>query len=122
MRKIIKRFNDYFLLHLNIALFSFTGVFSKLASTAYKENGIFHPLFLLFIFLMILNCGIYAIAWQKIIKRFPLSVAYANRSVYLIWSQLWAVFLFHENLSVQNIIGMVVVFLGVLMVQKYHQP
>lgn len=113
----MKNFTRYLLLHLNIMLFSFTGVFSKLASNAYKEHGIFHPAFFFFLFLMLLNCAVYAVAWQKIIKRFPLSIAYANRSVYLIWSQLWAVFIFHESLSVQNIIGMAVLFIGVLIVQ-----
>lgn len=106
------------MLHLNIMLFSFTGVFSKSASSAYSKNGIFDPFFCLFVFLMLLNCGIYAIAWQKIIRHFDLSIAYANRSVYLIWSQLWAVLLFHESLSIQNIIGMIILFLGVLIVQK----
>ncbi|MCI7814105.1 MAG: EamA-like transporter family protein [Lachnospiraceae bacterium] len=117
----MKKFINYLLLHLNIMLFSFTGVFSKLASNTYKEHGIFHPSFLLFLFLMLLNCGIYALAWQRVIKHFSLSVAYANRSVYLIWSQLWAVLLFHETLSLNNIIGMIILFFGVLTVQKYAQ-
>ena len=47
-------------------------------------------------------------------------VAYANRSVYLIWSQIWAVVIFHENLSINNIIGICIVFLGVMVVQKYE--
>ena len=69
---------------------------------------------------MLLNCFVYAIAWQKVIKKFDLNVAYANRTVYLIWSQIWAVFIFHENLTVTNIIGLLVVFIGVLVVQKYE--
>lgn len=69
---------------------------------------------------MILDCGIYALAWQKVIKKFELSTAYANKSVYLIWSQLWAVLIFHENLSARNIVGMLVVFVGVMVVQKYE--
>lgn len=117
----MKKFANYLLLHLNIMLFSFTGVFSKLASNAYKKNGIFNAALFFFVFLMLFNCAVYALAWQKIIKRFSLSVAYANRSVYLIWSQLWAVFIFHENLSLKNIIGMTILFFGVLTVQKYAQ-
>ena len=54
------------------------------------------------------------------IKKFELSTAYANKSVYLIWSQLWAVLIFHENLSARNIVGMLVVFVGVMVVQKYE--
>ena len=69
---------------------------------------------------MTANCGVYAIAWQKVIKKFSLSTAYANRSVYLIWSQVWAVVIFHESLSVRNIIGLLVVLIGVMVVQKYE--
>ena len=65
-------------------------------------------------------CGIYAIAWQQVIKKFSLSTAYANKSVYLLWSQVWAVIIFHENLSIQNIIGIMVVLVGVWMVQRYE--
>lgn len=69
---------------------------------------------------MLLNCFVYAIAWQKVIKKFDLNVAYANRTVYLIWSQIWAVFIFHESLTVTNMVGLLVVFIGVLVVQKYE--
>lgn len=116
MERIIK----YLPLHANIMLFSFTGIFSKLASTQYRENGLGAPLFYLFLFLMILNCGIYAIAWQKIIKKIQLSTAYAHRSVYLIWSQIWAVLIFREALSWNNIAGMLIVLIGVLVVQRYE--
>ena len=51
-----------------------------------------------------------------VMKKFDLSTAYANKSVYLIWSQLWAVLIFKESLSINNIIGMLVVFLGVMVV------
>ena len=73
-----------------------------------------------FLFLMIANCGIYAIAWQQVIKKFSLSTAYANKSVYLLWSQIWAIAIFHEQLSVQNIIGILIVLFGVWTVQRYE--
>lgn len=111
---------DYIQLHLNILLFSLTSVFSKLASIQYNEHGLKGGLLYVFAFLMIANCGIYAIAWQQVIKKFSLSTAYANKSVYLLWSQIWAVIIFHENLSVQNIIGILVVLAGVWMVQRYE--
>lgn len=109
---------NYIFLHLNILLFSLTSIFSKLASMEYNKNGIYGWKLYLFLFLMLVNCLVYAIAWQKVIKKFDLMVAYANRSVYLIWSQIWAVVIFHENLTVTNIIGICIVFIGVLVVQK----
>ena len=116
----MEKIKDYLLLHLNILLFSFTSVLTKLASIQFNRHGIYDIRLYLCICLMFLNWFIYAIAWQKVIKRFELNVAYANRSVYLIWSQVWAGLIFHENLSVMNIVGMLVVLTGVLVVQKYE--
>lgn len=111
---------DYIQLHLNILLFSLTSVFSKMASNEFNKHGLSGILFYVFLFLMIANCGIYAIAWQQVIKKFSLSTAYANKNVYLLWSQLWAVIIFKENLSIQNIIGMLIVLFGVWVVQRYE--
>lgn len=109
---------NYVLLHLNILLFSFTGVFSKAASVQYNRHGLESLWLFVFAGLMILNCFVYALAWQRVIKKFDLNVAYANKSVYLIWSQVWAVLIFHENLSVRNILGLLIVLIGVLVVTK----
>ena len=61
----MKNFRNYLQLHLNILLFSLTSVFSKLASIQYNKNGLHAPLLYVFLFLMIANCGIYAIACQQ---------------------------------------------------------
>lgn len=107
---------DYIKLHLNILLFSFTSIFSKAASVQLNEHGLTSVWLYVFVFLMLLNCGIYALAWQQVIKKFELSVAYANKSVYLIWGQLWAVVIFGEHLSLKNILGLVLVLAGVVVV------
>ena len=109
----MSKLKDYIQLHLNILLFSLTSVFSKAASVQYNKHGLSSPLLYLFLFLMVANCGIYAITWQQV-------TAYANKSVYLLWSQIWAVLIFHENLSIQNIIGILVVLFGVWTVQRYE--
>lgn len=116
----MEKAKNYLLLHLNILLFSFTGVFSKAASVQYNLHGLRGILLYVFVFLMFLNCAVYAVVWQKVIKRFKLNVAYANKTVYMIWSQVWAVFIFKESLSVQNIVGLLLVFAGVLVVQRYE--
>ena len=46
--------------------------------------------------------GIYALCWQQVIKRVELSVAYANRAMALLWSLLWAVLLFGEQITVKK--------------------
>ena len=62
--------------------------------------------------------GVYAILWQQMIKRFDLSVAYANRSVALLWSMVWAVAFFGERLTVANLIGVVIVMIGTMVVNS----
>jgi len=113
---VLKNAGKYIQLHLNILLFSLTSVFSKAASVQYNRGGIKAPLLYVFLGLMVLNCGIYAICWQMVIKKFQLSTAYAHRSVYLIWSQIWAVLIFRETLTWKNVLGMLIVVIGVLVV------
>lgn len=110
------KIKDYILLHLCVLIFSFTSVFSKLAALAYNEGGLMSGKLFLFATLMILDCIVYAFFWQKAIAKIDLNIGYANRSVYLIWSQLWAVSLFHETLTTKNIMGLVIVLIGVLTV------
>ena len=74
------------------------------------------PGFILCYGIEILILGVYAILWQQIIKRFDLSVAYANRSIALLWSMIWAVLLFHETVTVKNLIGVVIVIAGTMIV------
>lgn len=114
------RVKDYIFLHISIMIFSFTPVFTKMASIEFNKNGIWGIKLYFFFFLMLLDCFIYALAWQKNIQKFELSVAYANKSVYLIWSQIWAVLIFGEVLSIKNVIGLLVVLIGVLVVQRYE--
>ncbi|MCD7802872.1 MAG: EamA-like transporter family protein [Clostridiales bacterium] len=112
----MERAKNLILLHLCVVIFSLTSVFSKLASGEYVSGGLTNPMLYLYLFLMFLDCFIYAICWQKMIKRFPLNIGYANRSLYLVWSQLWAVLIFHETLTVRNVLGMLTVLVGVIVV------
>ncbi|MBQ3428634.1 MAG: EamA-like transporter family protein [Mogibacterium sp.] len=107
---------NYLLLHMCVMIFSFTSVFAKFAANAYNEGGFLNYKFFLFVFLMLLICVLYAFFWQKVIKNVDLHVGYANRSVYLIWGQIWAITIFGEHLSFKNVIGLLVVLAGVLIV------
>lgn len=101
----------FFFLHALLAIFSFNGVFSKLASQ--------HP-FLSARFILLYGCGIaflgvYAIGWQQVIKHLPLTTAYANRAVTVIWGIIWGVLLFHEQLNAPKILGAFIVLAGVVL-------
>lgn len=108
----------FLLLHFNIMLFSVTGIFSKLAANSINEVGLFHINTVIFAGLMLLNCAVYALFWQQNLKHFDVNVAYAHRSVYNVWSLLWAVLVFSEKLTVGNIIGTVLIIAGILVMQS----
>lgn len=110
------KIKDYIFLHLSVMLFSCTSIFSKKASIAFNDGGLRNIWLYVYVFCMFMVCFAYAILWQKIIKRFELNIAYANRSVYLVWSQLWAVNIFGEHLTMRNVIGMLIVLVGVVVV------
>ncbi len=112
----MEKIKNYLFLHFAVVLFSFTSVFSKSASIQFNAGGLGNPKLYLFVFLMFFDCFVYAICWQKIIKKFDLNIGYANRSVYLLWSQIWAVAIFRESLSARNVIGLVIVLIGVIVV------
>lgn len=117
----MEKIKDYLFLHLCVVLFSFTSVFSKAASIQYNTGGLKNPLLYVFVFLMFFDCFVYAVCWQKIIKKFDLNIGYANRSVYLLWSQVWAVAIFGEHLTARNVLGILIVLIGVIVVSLSAQ-
>lgn len=62
--------------------------------------------------------GVYAILWQQIIKKFEISVAYANRAMSLLWSIVWAIVFFGEQITLKNIIGVIIVIIGTIIVNS----
>ena len=57
----------------------------------------------------------YAIGWQQIIKRIPLTLAFANKAITVVWGMVWGVIFFGESISVLSVIGAVFVVAGVIL-------
>ncbi len=74
--------------------------------------------FILYYGLEIFILGIYAILWQQIIKKFQLTVAYVNRAVALLWSLLWSVIFFKETITLNNVVGAVIIIIGIVVVNS----
>ena len=89
---------------------------SSVVAKAATGKELFSFSFFLFYGLEIIILGVYAILWQQMIKRFDLSVAYANRAMALLWSALWAVLLLHETLDPTQLAGIALVILGTVIV------
>ena len=95
------RLKDILILQAVIVIYTLSSVMAKLAS----GQEAFSAPFLLFYLAELMILGVYAILWQQMIKKFELSVAYTNRAMALLWSMLWAVVLFHDRVTMKNVIG-----------------
>ena len=97
-----------------VILYSFADVTAKLASRyPFLSGG-----YLLWLGAELLVLGVYAVCWQQIIKRVDISVAYANRAAAIVWTMLWAVLLFHETITLKNLVGVGILFAGIWMVNR----
>lgn len=99
------------LLQAVVILYTLSSVMAKFASgeEALEKIVFFFGMDLFFL-------GLYALFWQQLIKALPLSVAYANRAMALLWSALWARLIFGEKIGVKQIAGIVLVIIGILVI------
>lgn len=106
--------STYLLLHISLLFSSLSGVCSKMAS-GYTER-IFSLQFIFWFGLVFVIMFGYAVIWQQILKRMPLTVAYANRPVTLIWGIIWGALIFEEKITWNMIVGAVIIFAGIYLV------
>ena len=108
------KFRIFILLHFSIMIYTLSGIVSKF--TSYEE--LFSFKFVMLYGLEVIILGIYAVLWQQVISRMELSVAYSNKSVTLIWSLIWGTIIFKENFTISNIIGIIVVIIGIMLINS----
>ena len=112
MKKQGVTLKNIILLQAIIMIYTVSSVMAKLASASKDE-----PLRLLFFLgLEFVILAVYAVLWQQMIKRFELSVAYANRSMAILWSMIWAVIFFHDEITMRNILGVLIVLVGTMII------
>ena len=104
-----KNLKTYLFLHLLLMVYSTSGILSKLAA---GKAFLSWPFLLLYGGVIVL-LGVYALGWQQVLKRVPLSVAYANKAVTVVWGCVWGVLVFREDLSLGKMIGGVLVLAGI---------
>ena len=94
-----------------VMIYTLSGIMAKFAAGAVAMEKM-----LLFFCLDLFFLGIYALIWQQLIKGLPLSVAYANRAMALLWSALWAKIIFKEEIALKQIAAIGLVIVGIMMI------
>ena len=104
--------NKYFLLlHTLLIIYSLGGICSKKASA----ESFLSLEFLLYYLLLLLTLVVYALVWQQIIKVLPLSTAFANKAVTVVWGLVWGKLLFNENITAGKLIGIGFIVAGIVL-------
>ena len=91
-------------------------LFSSLSVVASKMAAKQPSLSLPFSGLVLLIMVGYAFVWQQILHYLPLTFAYANKGVSLVWGMIWGALFFQEKITWNMILGAVVIFFGIYLV------
>lgn len=110
-RKFNGRAGVLLALHVLLLVYSLAGFFSKNASRQDPFSFEFVALYAG----MLAILAIYAIGWQQILKRIPLTLAFANKAVTVVWGIVWGVLFFGETVTWPMVVGAVLVIAGVVL-------
>lgn len=109
-KRINKHAGVLIALHVLLLVYSLGAFFSK--------NASFQPFFSFWFFVyyggMLAILAIYAVGWQQILKRLPLTVAFANKAIVVVWTILWGVIFFGEKVTASMVIGAALVIAGIV--------
>ena len=95
-------------------VYACTSIFTKMAS---RQKMLSWP-YLLWIAGAIGVMGVYAILWQQVIKWMPLSTAYMFKGTSLIFILLISGLMLGEAITINNVIGSVIIILGIALFAK----
>ena len=108
------KLKDIFILQIVIAIYTLSTVCAKFASG--QEFMSFQ--FILFYGMEMVILAVYAIVWQQLLKKFDVSIAYANKAMGLLWSIVWAILIFNDTITIKNVIGVLIVIIGTIIVNN----
>ena len=112
--KKLKTVSKYVLLISVNLLYSLTCIFTRSASN-YEFLSIEYVLLL---FGAVCVLGVYALSWQQIIKRMPISDAYMFKGTSIVFVLLLSSLIFDEVITWQNIVGSIIIILGIALFAK----
>ncbi len=107
---------DNLLLYGALILYSCGGILSKLAA----GQPVLSIRFILYYLLYLVLLAAYAFIWQKVLARFELSRAYANKPIVTVLSMLWGILFFHEQFKWNMVLGAAIILVGIRIVVTDH--
>ena len=101
----------FVLLHAALLVYSSSGIFSKKAArTAFMSKE-----FILFYAGMLFVLVIYAVLWQQVIKHLPVTTAFANKAVAVVWGIVLGRMFFQEQVTPRQIAAAAIIIAGAVL-------
>ena len=113
---INKRYLSFII--LSILLQSLNAIFKKYAATSLHEVTLFAIMTNLFYLLALICLFLQALVWQQALNHYPLSFAYPFMSLVSFVVLLASAVLFHEGITVANIIGLGFISVGITVLSR----
>ena len=98
-------------LHVMLLVYSCTDIVSKYAAT----SEFFSLTFIVLWFCVLALMGLYAIGWQQVIRRIPLTTAFANKAITIVWGIFWGAVLFGEAVTAGKVAGAALIIAGIVL-------
>lgn len=95
-------------------VYACTSIFTKMAS---RQEILSWP-YILWIAGAVGVMGVYALLWQQVIRRMPISTAYMFKGTSLIFVLLFSALLFGEGITTNNLIGSAIIIAGIVLYAK----
>ena len=107
----MKQAKWFLLLHVILGVYAGSSVCSKLAA----RQPFLSAAFILLYGLMLAALVVYAVGWQQVIKYLPLTTAYANKAVTVVWGILLGLAVFGEAVTLRQVIGAAIIICGIVL-------
>lgn len=101
-------------LHILLLFYSLADVSSKFAA----GNELLSFGFVVWYVAVLFILAVYALGWQQIIKRIPLTTAYANRGITVVWGIFWGAVFFSETVTPFKLVGAAMIIVGIALFSR----
>jgi drug/metabolite transporter (DMT)-like permease len=61
---------------------------------------------------------IYSLLWQRILAKMPLTTAFSNKGITIIWGIVWGAVIFDEKITVAKVLAAIFIVSGIAVIGK----
>ena len=101
----------FLVMHFAFLLYALYAVIGKIGS----QTAFLSVKFIMLYGAVFVLLFLYALMWQQVLKIIPLTVATANKTITIVWGMIFGIFFFGEKLTLKMIIGAIIIFVGILL-------